>query len=316
MVLDFDHLQDVTGSKARLASDPHAVLCFVSPSGAGLKLVIRIEPDPAGHGASFDAARAYFQDRYGLEADPSGRDLSRLCFLSHDPAATFREHAEVLHRPHMTIKDHSEDRDYASNVRDTPPPPAPNDPAAGLYGLAGLCNTEAILTATQPAQPGQRHRRLFALARGLRFECGLADAPMPELKKIVQRWFDMARANIGTQDFTESWSDFVHAWGRVKKPLSVCAITAAWQAVQSGDMPPEADQYDRREVRELVALCWHLGRGGEFYLSMNRAGELLGVAAFQVSRWLKMLQADEVLTLVKPGTRHTAAHYRWKGGAT
>lgn len=175
------------------------------------------------------------------------------------------------------------------------------------------------MTATQPTQPGQRHRKIFALARGLRFEAGLADARMPELKQIVKRWYDVAKPNIGTQDFTESWSDFVHAWERVKTPLSQCAITAAWQAVQAGDMPSEAIQYDRTEVRQLVALCWHLGRHGEFYLSMTQAAELLNVTAMTVCRWLKMLQADEVLTLTKPGTRHTAAHYRWtseQGGTT
>jgi len=134
---------------------------------------------------------------------------------------------------------------------------------------------------------------------------------MPELKKIVQRWFEMERPKMGTQNLTDSWSDFVHAWGRVKTPLSVCVITAAWQHVQSGDMPPEVDQYDRAEVKRLVALCWHLGRNGEFYLSMNKAADLLNVKPMMVCRWLKMLQADEVLVLVKPGTRHMAAHYRW-----
>jgi len=78
----------------------------------------------------------------------------------------------------------------------------------------GLCAPQplaTILKQTQPTQPGQRHRKLFDLARGLRFEGGLADAPMPELKKIVKRWYVMARPHIGTQEFTESWSDFVHA---------------------------------------------------------------------------------------------------------
>jgi hypothetical protein len=100
MVLDFDDCG--VGLKETLAADPHAVLCFVSPRGTGLKLVIRIEPaaDAAEHGESFDAAKAYFRERYRVEADPSGRDVSRLCFVSHDPEAIFQDAGEVLHRPY------------------------------------------------------------------------------------------------------------------------------------------------------------------------------------------------------------------------
>lgn len=339
LVLDFDHLDEPERHRNRIGTDPHAALCFVSPSGKGLKAVVRIDPDPAGHGALFDAARAYYMQEYGLEADLSGRDVARLCFVSHDPGAILREHPQVLHRPYMTtqtIYDYTdntcnEGKGSRSNVTrcyDRPPPPAtpagsalasasgvlantPPKNETALPRLYGLCNIENILAATQPTQPGQRHRKIFALARGLRFECALADAPMPELKKIVKRWFEIARPKIGTQDFTDSWSDFVHAWKRVKTPLSQCAINVAWKSVQSGNMPPEADQYDREEVRRLVALCWHLGRNGEFYLSMSKAASLLNVKPMMICRWLKMMQADEVLTLVKPGTRHTAAHYRW-----
>jgi hypothetical protein len=89
-------------------------------------------------------------------------------------------------------------------------------------------------------------------------------------------------------------------------------VTIAWQAVQSGDIPPQAASYDHPAVQKLVALCWHLGRdGGTFYLAMATAAGLLHVKSMQVCRWLKMLQADGVLSLVKPGTRTTAAYYRW-----
>ncbi len=304
MVLDFDHVDEAEQHRDRIGNDPHAVLCFVSPSGQGLKLVVRIDPDAAGHGESFDAARAYFRDKYGLEADPSGRDVSRLCFVSHDPAAIIQGNSQVLQ---TTAKNEGQSViETIENIENIETIEAIEDVVCCPQPLS------AILKQTQPTQPGQRHRKLFDLARGLRFEGGLADAPMPELKKIVRRWYDMAKPNIGTQDFTESWSDFVHAWSRVEKPLSAeCAITAAWKAVESGNMPPEAEHYDREEVKRLVSLCWHLRRKDEFYLSMPKAAPLLEVDTRQVSRWLKMLQADEILTVTRPGTRHRATRYRW-----
>lgn len=109
MVLDFDDCG--IEIKTILAQDPHALLCFVSPSGVGLKLVVRIEADGSTHEESFNHAKAYFFDRYQIDADPSGKDLARLCFFSHDPDLIFREDAEVLHRqhrPHMTIHDHTD----------------------------------------------------------------------------------------------------------------------------------------------------------------------------------------------------------------
>ena len=62
MCLDFDDCG--IDMKSTLAADPHAVLCFISPRGTGLKLVIRIEPanTPEEHGESFDAAQKYFLD--------------------------------------------------------------------------------------------------------------------------------------------------------------------------------------------------------------------------------------------------------------
>lgn len=304
MVLDFDDCG--TELKETLAADPHAVLCFVSPRGTGLKLVIRIEPaaDAGEHGESFDVAKVYFRDKYGIEADPSGRDVCRLCFFSHDPTAIFQDAGEVLHRPHrphMTIQTTHDNKDNTSNV--LKPDVAPRAPTHSV---------EEIISMTQPSQPGQRHRQIFNLARGLAFECALSDEPMPELKKIVRRWFDMTKPKIGTQAFSESWSDFVHAWPRVKSPLATNALAAAWDAVQAGELPPIAEEYDDPKIKRLVGLCYHLGQSREsFFLSTHKAGPLIGVLPQQVLRWLKMLQADQVLALVKTGNQNVASTYRW-----
>jgi hypothetical protein len=307
LVLDFDDCG--TDRKEEIAADPHVVLCFVSPSGNGLKVVVSIEADAALHGESFDAARAYFRDHFQLDADPTGRDLARMCFVSHDPGAILKTPPlDVSHRPYMTIHDHE---DYSSNKQAHTTPPTPPTDAPPLYGL---CDIDAILKNTQPTAPGQRHRRVFSLARGLRFDAGLADKPFAELKTIVRRWHTMALGQIGTQSFDETWSDFVHAWTRAKSPLSQSSLASAWSASQTDDPPPEAAVYDHPNVQRLVCLCWQLARhNGTFYLSMHSAAGLLGVDAKQVQRWLRMLQVDELLAIVKPGNTHTATTYSWKG---
>ncbi len=304
LVLDFDGCG--TGRKVELANDPHTVLAFDSPSGNGLKVVISVEADGKTHGASFDAARLYFRDRFNLEADHSGRDLARLCFASHDPGAILKTTADLLHRPYMTTET---TYDHISNEQG-PPSTQPT----GETSLCGLCNNaESVLTATQPTAPGQRHRKLFSLARGLRFDCGLADKSFHELKPIIKRWHEMALPKIGTQSFDETWSDFVHAWKRAKKPLSESSLSAAWQAAQTEQLPPDAADYDKPEVQRLVALCWHLARHkGTFYLSMHAAADLLACQPMQIKRYLTMLQADGLLSVIKPGNTHTATTYRWR----
>jgi len=307
LVLDFDDC-DIEKKKP-LADDPHSVLCFVSPRGTGLKLVIRIDPatNAAEHGESFDEARKYFLEQYGVDADKSGRDVARLCFVSHDPDAIFHETAEVLHRPHRLYRPHTTTHDIIDNTSNG------GEEEGGEVSSAPPTHTvDEILSMTQPTQPGQRHRQVFNLARGLAFECGLANKPLLELKPIVRRWYDMAKEKIGTQSFSESWSDFVHAWPRVKKPLSTNALAAAWDAVQEGELPPVAQGYDKEEIQSLIGLCWQLGEGADsFYLSTHKAGALLDVKPMQILRWLKMLQVDEIIVLVKPGSRTLAHTYRW-----
>lgn len=87
LTIDFDHVQDIIGLKAELLSDQYfeTELLFVSPSGDGLKWVIPIDLTKAGHQDYFKAVANYIQQTYQLEVDQSGKDISRACFLPHDP---------------------------------------------------------------------------------------------------------------------------------------------------------------------------------------------------------------------------------------
>lgn len=309
MVLDFDGVD--IGRKEEIASAPHAVLTFVSPSGNGLKTVIRVEADKTTHAASFEAARVYYRERYGLDLDPSGKDLARLCFTSYDPTAVVNHKAEVLHRPHMTIETI---HDNGDNTCDMQTPPADRKREADAPILYSLCNIEEVIRATQPTRFGQRHQKIFDLARGLRFDCRLGDKELKDLKPIVKRWHDMALPNIDTKEFTETWSDFVHAWTRAKTPLSEGGLATAWKRAQEGTPPPDCAMYDNATVQKLVALCWNLGSvSGTFYLSMHTAAKLLKVQAMTIQRWLKMMLADGLIEVIKAGTKKAATTYAWKG---
>jgi hypothetical protein len=84
IVLDFDNLTDVEDAKMKLATDEYSYATWISPSGNGLKVLVRIT-NPEHHHDHFRALLAYHEKAYGLEIDSSGINLSRACFESYDP---------------------------------------------------------------------------------------------------------------------------------------------------------------------------------------------------------------------------------------
>ena len=82
LVMDFDHLASkgivATELRDKASADSHVYAAVVSPRGDGVKLMVRIEPLKERHEASFARAREYFLEKYGVSADPSGKDLFAL----------------------------------------------------------------------------------------------------------------------------------------------------------------------------------------------------------------------------------------------
>lgn len=87
LTIDFDHIADITGLRNALLVDPYfdTELLFISPSGDGLKWIIPIDLNQVKHKDYFKAVANYVKQSYKLEVDQSGKDLSRACFLPHDP---------------------------------------------------------------------------------------------------------------------------------------------------------------------------------------------------------------------------------------
>ena len=83
IVLDFDHV-DVNESKGFVGADDHVYACWTSPSGDGLKALVKVT-NPERHRDHFRALRTYFEKQYNLEVDESGINESRACFESYDP---------------------------------------------------------------------------------------------------------------------------------------------------------------------------------------------------------------------------------------
>ncbi|HKM94484.1 MAG TPA: BT4734/BF3469 family protein [Prolixibacteraceae bacterium] len=87
LTIDFDHVSNLQHLKNRLLNDEYfeTELLFVSPSGDGLKWIIPIDLSEATHLNYFLAVANYIKVAYQLDVDSSGKDVSRACFLPHDP---------------------------------------------------------------------------------------------------------------------------------------------------------------------------------------------------------------------------------------
>lgn len=76
--LDFDNVDDVQKLKSNLKKDETVYSAFVSPSGTGVKALVRIPKD--NHLASFLALKEKYPN-----IDDACKDVARVCYESYDP---------------------------------------------------------------------------------------------------------------------------------------------------------------------------------------------------------------------------------------
>lgn len=84
--LDFDDFPDIDTMKVAretLLGDQYTFALWTSPSGNGIKLLVKIPPIKENHKAYFDALAIYYKDIPGF--DKSTSDVSRVCYESYDP---------------------------------------------------------------------------------------------------------------------------------------------------------------------------------------------------------------------------------------
>lgn len=155
LVLDLDQCADTREAlmdlKNRICSDERIALCFITPSGYGLKCLFRLAETcrDAGHFTGYYRwFAASFATEYGLQQSIDERtcDVTRISFLSHDPQVFVREHSQPLRLPEPEGTDKPvivQATEEAERGTREPEPAAWNE----------------ILKTLNPASPGSRPRR-------------------------------------------------------------------------------------------------------------------------------------------------------------
>lgn len=85
--IDIDHVADYDATFKLICEDQLTYAAFRSPSGDGIKIIIRTSVSPLdtfNHGATFDAIKKYYIEKFNITIDPLCRNVSRACFVSYD----------------------------------------------------------------------------------------------------------------------------------------------------------------------------------------------------------------------------------------
>lgn len=106
--LDFDHIPvtELETLVKQINECKFTFASFISPSGEGIKVFIKINSNANQHTIAYNQVATYYKNLSGYDFDPKCKDSTRLCFVSSDPeiyvnetATTFEVQEEVKHTP-------------------------------------------------------------------------------------------------------------------------------------------------------------------------------------------------------------------------
>jgi len=149
--LDFDgypNKKELLSDKERLTKDKFVYSVFISPSGNGLKALVKIPQDIDNHVNYFNSLDNHFNSEY---FDKTCKNISRVCYESYDPLIYINENSSIW--------DTIEDVEYREVSVHTD---APTIPITDENKIVDILVT--WWTKKYPMSEGQRNQNTFILA--------------------------------------------------------------------------------------------------------------------------------------------------------
>lgn len=324
IMIDLDKLCIKTAKiRETLKLDPYVAFILLSPSGEGLKLGVRIHGND--HEKSFEALKVYFDREYQLGVDPSGKDVSRLCFVSHDPELWINDQAILFELP---------DSDHATSaLLPTTIDPIRLDPSSSVTPSLNDCkpvdlqssaslhnnctralrNMEAHKAALNSLASPELRRLYVQLVEG-RFEAKegqrnsvliqavpfLFRAVSPPILMVFMKCFYESNAGL----FKDGLDTHMHEAEDMLKSVAVTynsELNEQHQQIYGGLEEIQRDAF--RICRDLAALPDPKKEPFTFYLACGQLGTRLGIHAPQAQRLLRLFSKYGILRLIAKGTR-------------
>jgi hypothetical protein len=89
---DYEKKKDMLQDKETLIKDKYVYSVFISPSGNGLKVLVKIPQDPDNHVNYFNSLQKHFDSNH---FDKTCKNVSRVCYESYDPLIYINENSSV-----------------------------------------------------------------------------------------------------------------------------------------------------------------------------------------------------------------------------
>lgn len=318
-----ERLSEVRG---RLLVSPHLFALFLSPTATGLKAVFRVPAGAPLHARSFAAVAAHVRELCGVDVDAACKDVSRLCFVSHDP--------DLWLNPDEPIE--------ITESGETPTPIRLNTAScittclhlcisASLHNKADL--VLANITARKEAQQtlaakhpnlvrlytefieqrfqAEAHARNDFIVRAVPF---LYRAVAPQfVLELVGCFYDCNRALFN--DTREQHMKEAEAMLESVTKTYTESLNADERRIYNA--LPKNEQEALRICRDLALLEKPDIERGMFYMSFNQLGDRLGIFPMQAQRIMRQLESYGLIKLLKKGTRRAvgvrgeAGTYQW-----
>jgi predicted RNase H-like HicB family nuclease len=188
--LDFDKLtpEQLDAAFKVIAEIPYTFLCFISPSGNGLKVFIEVNTEIEHHDIAYLQVQKHYEDATGLKADPSCKDITRLCFMSYHPGLFKNIRNEKFKVQLPEIFTQPEVQPKAQPVI----PPVQEEPEEDL-NIAFIFNQQIQFT-NQKTQytDGNRNNYIYRLASN----CNRAGLSQSDTELLCTQHFDLPEREI------------------------------------------------------------------------------------------------------------------------
>lgn len=233
--LDFDHLgRALAGTKATLAADAHTLAVFTSPGGDGLKVIVPVTAtDAATHTSCFRAAEQYYRDEFGLTIDPSGKDVSRLCFVSFDSGLFIRDESDPA-APFAPVE-------VVAQELPSDQPKADPKPDRGTENPDDTPSAELVASALRSIDPACEYCRWVEIAMALKAWDDAAGF------KLFSAWSELAPSRtpkLGEPSLRDKWDSF--------KGTGTTIATLFHHAKKAGWEFPNFDRQERMWAPEVA----------------------------------------------------------------
>ncbi len=149
--LDFDGYEkqaDMLQDKQKLSESKFVYSVFISPSGNGLKVLVKIPADAENHQNFFYSLDKHFNSP---RFDKTSKNISRVCYESYDPLIHVNEHSSVW--------DRIEEPEYNEVVIDRDPPTIPITDENKIVDIL-----VKWWSRKYPMVEGQRNQNIYVLA--------------------------------------------------------------------------------------------------------------------------------------------------------